>query len=151
MNVFSSRKSILLGSFLWGVILLVFIITGGFINLAMTLTWIFTFSFVAVIWFGIRYQIGEELLDIKVGPIRVIRIKIKEISYLERSFNPISSPAASLKRLNIKFKGGEILISPKHEDQFLQKLKSINPEINIDVSSKLENDSLLTRFVYSIL
>lgn len=151
MNVFSSRKSILLGTFLWGIIFIVFISTGGFINFWMTLIWLLTISFVGTIWFGIRYLIRDNFLEIKIGPINLIRIKIDEIDSIQRSFNPLSSPAASLKRLSIQFSGGEVLISPKHEEKFLQKLKSLNPEIYVSVPSKSDNDSLLTRFVSSIL
>ena len=67
-------------------------------------------------------------------------IEILNISSVKRSYNPLSSPATSLKRLRIDLIGGYIfsytLISPVREQEFIQELKSLNPNIMINVPDK---------------
>ena len=67
-------------------------------------------------------------------------IEISYISSVKRSYNPLSSPAASLKRLRIDLIGGSIfsytLISPVREQEFIKELKSLNPNIMINVPDK---------------
>ena len=72
------------------------------------------------------------------------RFYISAITSVERSHNPINAPAASLKRLRIHFKkgykwqrffsswAGIPLISPVREQEFLETLKTINPDIQSD-------------------
>jgi hypothetical protein len=88
---------------------------------------------VVLMLFGMRYEIGENYLIIKVGPIPYSRIKLSEIEKVERSYNPLSSPAASLKRLYIKSKKKDLLISPSDEGEFVRKLKQRNPHIAIQI------------------
>ena len=77
------------------------------------------------------------------------RIRISAITFVERSYNPYNAPAASLKRLRIRFKKEYIwmrfftswatglpLISPVREQEFLEMLKAINPDIQIKVNDK---------------
>ena len=80
------------------------------------------------------------------------RIFISAISSVERSYNPLNAPAASLKRLCFHFKKGYkwhhffsdsifLLImypsiSPTREQEFLEILKIINPNIQINVNDK---------------
>lgn len=64
-----------------------------------------------------------------------------DIATIKRSYNPLSSPAASLKRLEVKFhnKGRieTVFISPVREGEFIEKLKNINPNIEVKVAEKL--------------
>jgi hypothetical protein len=59
---------------------------------------------------------------------------------VERSYNPLSSPAASLKRLRIglggKAKFPYMLISPVKEQEFIEELKAVNPDIYVRVPDK---------------
>jgi hypothetical protein len=59
---------------------------------------------------------------------------------VERSYNPLSSPAGSLKRLSIRLVEGARypywLISPVREQEFIETLKSIDPSIYIHVTVK---------------
>lgn len=67
-------------------------------------------------------------------------VEIKDIESVERSYNPLSSPAASLKRLSIRLGGKSkypfMLISPVREKEFLEELKAINPDIDVSVPDK---------------
>ncbi len=74
----------------------------------------------------------------------MVTIDITKITAIKRSYNPLSSPAASLKRLEIKFhhKGLPMtaLISPVRESEFIENLKEINPNIKINIS---QNQNIL--------
>lgn len=65
---------------------------------------------VLLMLFGMQYVIGEDLLIIKLGPIPYGKIKLSDIKAVERSYNPLSSPAASLKRLCVSSEKRDILI-----------------------------------------
>ena len=69
-------------------------------------------------------------------------VEIKNIISVERSYNPLSSPAASLKRLRIGIGGkarvSYMLISPVREQEFIEELKAVNPDIDVRVPDKKE-------------
>ena len=75
------------------------------------------------------------------------KILISGIISVERSYNPLPAQAASLKRLHIHMKKGRIWqeylppalilsISPVHEQEFLETLKILNHNIQINVTDK---------------
>ena len=80
------------------------------------------------------------------------RIFISAITSVERTYSPAQSPAASAKRLRFRFKKGYKwhlffsnssfaitivpLISPAREQEFLEALKALNLDININVIDK---------------
>lgn len=97
---------------------------------------------VIVILFAMRYEITQNQLLIKVGPIVYSRLDISNIKYVERSYNPLSSPASSLKRLYIKSEEKDVLISPSNEVDFIRVLKSKNPNITV----KIPDNSAWWRF-----
>ncbi|MEO9872907.1 PH domain-containing protein [Ekhidna sp.] len=150
MRAFTSRKSILLGIFLWGILIITFILTNGHKG-PQIFMWMLIYSLVGFLWFGLKYFVEGDLLTIKIGFIKMMSIKISEIKSISRSFNPISSPAASLKRLKIDFISGSILISPNYEEEFIEVLRNSNPDIYVNILTEPERSSALTRFVYSLL
>jgi hypothetical protein len=89
------------------------------------------------IFTGIRYVIINENLYIKTWGICSAKIRITDILSVKRSYNLLSSPAASLKRLRLycekKSKHPYCLISPVCEQEFFDTLKSIHPDIDIQV------------------
>ena len=89
--------------------------------------------FVILILGGVRYIISGEKLYLKLWFITNGSKEIKDIVSLKRSYNPLSSPAASLKRLKIHFKTSSLfwLISPVREAAFIEELKAINPNIEV--------------------
>jgi hypothetical protein len=69
------------------------------------------------------------------------KIPIADICRIKRSYNPLSAPAASFKRLAVyRTVNGKqklsALISPVREQEFLDTLKAINPSIQISVTNK---------------
>jgi hypothetical protein len=47
----------------------------------------------------------------------------------------LSAPASSLKRIRLEFSNGDaVIISPRHQEDFLAELRRINPKVQIDES-----------------
>jgi len=96
--------------------------------------------FVMFFFTGMYYIISGSKLYCKIWFIRGWSANITDILSVVRSYNPLSSPASSLKRLCISFKKGTnkpyMLISPVREKAFIEALKSINPDIDVIVSEK---------------
>ena len=99
-----------------------------------------------IVFRSMRYEIfGRELLCFYLGST-FCRIPISMIASIERSYNPYNGLAASLKRLRLHFNKGYKwnhpswyclpLISPEYEQEFLETLKVINPNIQINVCDK---------------
>lgn len=62
-------------------------------------------------------------------------IDITAIKSVKETNNPMASPAASLDRLEIKFKNDSIIISPKNKSDFINHLLEINPAIEIKLKT----------------
>jgi hypothetical protein len=141
-KIFRSRISVVL----MGLILAVFILASAPIfyygaNVAGIIIFAPTLLLAISILTGIRYTIVNNRLYLKTCGISSFNIKIADIVSVRRSYNPLSSPASSLKRLclhlNKKSKWPHYcLVSPVREQEFLETLKSINPDIDIQVTEK---------------
>lgn len=91
---------------------------------------------VPIIWFTIHiyhetiYSItnGNSLV-IKFGILETTEIPIEDIEWIRKSNDVSSAPALSTDRLEIGYKGGRVLISPRDKKQFVSDLKKINPNI----------------------
>jgi len=112
-----------------------------------------TITIFAVFSFNtIRYVITGKEIQIYYLWFRMGKIFISEIASIERSYNPLNATAASAKRLRLHFKRGykwhvyfsnspfliTILpsISPVREQDFFETLKTLNPNIQINVVDK---------------
>lgn len=103
------------------------------LNVAITL--VYLFIIMGAFW--IRYTVFEydKVLVISAffGLSRQ-RIDITQIRRISKSRSLLSSPAASLKRLRIEYgKYDDVLISPRGQEEFLEDLKKINPNIEFNL------------------
>lgn len=91
-----------------------------------------TILFILYTFLSIKYKIENDNLNIKCTILMNINIDIKSIRKVTETYNPLSSPAASIDRLEIFYnKFDSILISPNHKREFIQNLLEINPNIEI--------------------
>lgn len=97
----------------------------------LLIIWIPTYTLIFILLFGTKYILTDEKLIIKIGPIRHSEIEIKDLYSASRSYSIIGSPANSLKRLKLEYDGGEILISPVQESEFIKQIKKLNPKFMI--------------------
>ena len=99
-KVFRSRISVLLNVF---VILvgLIPMIRAGEIILPVLYVCIGLAVFFAFFCYGMRYEITEKHIVYKMWGSVSFKVPLSGIVSVERSYNPLSAPAASLKRLKI--------------------------------------------------
>jgi hypothetical protein len=71
-----------------------------------------------------RYVFDGNELRVHSGPF-MWKVPVEEITHIEPTRSPLSSPALSLDRLRIKYaQGKSLLISPENRDSFLQELEA---------------------------
>ncbi|MEX0360753.1 MAG: PH domain-containing protein [Allomuricauda sp.] len=90
-------------------------------------------ALILYLFFSISYVItGKELL-INYGAFYQKKIIVGSITRIKETRNPLSSPAASLDRLEISYDSGFILVSPKNKKGFIDHIKSLVPEVSIEM------------------
>ncbi|WP_067730342.1 PH domain-containing protein [Oceanobacillus damuensis] len=83
-------------------------------------------------WFRTGYKIEGDKIRIYYGPIRQT-VNIKEIKVIVKSKAPLTSPALSMDRIQIRCGRYDVFsISPANQYKFLDVLTDINPEISLD-------------------
>ena len=90
-------------------------VVGGFVE------WIFHTTY---------YVVERDELLIRSAMFRW-RIPIGRIESIEPTNNPLSSPALSLDRLDIRYGGKSILVSPEDREGFMAALMAVNPRISV--------------------
>ena len=141
-KVFRSRISVLMMVFILAIFsrsLIPMIRSGNIFNPAFY-TIVGVIIFIVLLFSGMKYVITDHQLLFKMWGIQGWSCPLSKIVSVERSYNVLSSPAASLKRLRINFrkdyKWPFTLISPVREQEFLETLKKHNPDIYVRVSDK---------------
>ena len=78
--------------------------------------------FCAWLYFSTRYTVTAEALLVKSGPFSWV-VPLREISSIEPTRNPLSSPALSLDRLRVRYGEREIMISPADKAGFIAAIE----------------------------
>ncbi|PZU87810.1 MAG: hypothetical protein DI529_06485 [Chryseobacterium sp.] len=87
---------------------------------------------ILVLCFSIKYKLDSEFFYVKNSIFGTTKINVKEISKIEKTWNPISSPAPSIiGRVEIYYGNNNIIISPKNFEEFKNELLKINPNITV--------------------
>lgn len=96
---------------------------------------IFIVIVVTYLFTGTKYIINNNTLYIKIGAIQIEKLDIHKLKKIEKTFNPLSAPALSLKRLKLSYgeSFGYTLISPKEREQFINAILEINPYVEVKV------------------
>lgn len=99
----------------------------------LSLVFLPVFAFIFPIYFRTYYTIHRiNGLTVVCGLLYKKHFGIGEIRIIQKSSNPIPSPALSLKRIELKFKNNQsVLVSPARQDVFIKALLMINPEIEV--------------------
>ena len=98
----------------------ILVIVGITVPLLMLWTWVTTY-----------YVVSETHLIIRYGPFKTT-IPLTAIKSIQKTNNPISSPAPSLKRLEVQFNAYDsVLISPEDREGFMSYLSERCPHISI--------------------
>jgi hypothetical protein len=88
-------------------------------------------AFTLHVFFRTTYRINDNNeLVIRCGFLYNAVVDISAIKTISRTRNPISSPAASLDRIELKYgKWDSVIISPNDKIAFVNELLKINPNI----------------------
>ena len=133
MNTYKSRvgiemKIILLLMCLFNLYIL---ITEGF-NFFLLILMFSPIVFIIYVINSTNYEIKDEVLYIKSSFFFREELPINKIRKIDEVINIINSPAMSIKRLELFYgKYDSIMISPKHQEQFISELLSVNNNIEI--------------------
>ena len=92
--------------------------------------------FILHMFFTTYYQIVGKKLIIKCGFLYHLTVDIDAIKIIKETNNPISSPATSLDRLEIRYQIGSVLVSPQKKKDFIDRLIALNPNIEIHLKHK---------------
>lgn len=96
--------------------------------------------FITFIFLTTYYQVEGAVLKIKCGLFFNLKVDIYAIRRISETNNPLSSPATSLDRLELKFlknnKIETVMISPKDKSAFIKMVTDINPAIDVRLKSK---------------
>jgi|SRR5688572_19952101 len=96
---------------------------------------IILFIFITTGFFSISYKIiGNRELRIRQSFFFKRSIDINKITKIVETSNRVSSPAASLDRIEIKYKTGAVIVSPKDKLTFINHLIAINPSIEVTLN-----------------
>ncbi len=89
-------------------------------------------AFITWAYRGTRYLVTDREVIARSGPFRW-RIEIAGIESIRPSRNPLSSPAMSLDRLEIRYGGGRrLLISPEDRKGFLEAVVARSRDLGLD-------------------
>lgn len=126
---FYSKRDLWLGVLMLGVIgysTTVALIESGWSLIGFILVLIF--GFVCWLWVGTFYVVSEGMLYIHSGPFKST-YDVNLIYSVNDTKNPISAPALSIDRMEVKGQGIYIIISPEDKTGFVEALQKENPNI----------------------
>lgn len=127
----------------WWYYVLIAVMGGWMVYLFWIKEIIVAFIFMAITSFMIRMLTSmryivtsDDMLVIEYGLqfLKPVRIPLSDIVRIERKFNPISSPALSLDRIEVYFRKGKLVvsvcISPKNREDMVRMLQKRNGQIS---------------------
>ena len=85
-----------------------------------------------VLWLlaGTTYAVTPDALIVRAGPFRW-SIPASSLRSLQATHNPLSSPALSLDRIDVRHMGGRVLISPRDQEGFVRAVLAIAPQVSV--------------------
>ena len=91
-----------------------------------------TFLASLVLVFTRKYVIIDDQLIVKQFGIFSQRYDLRELVCIVPTRDIASAPACSLRRICLSFKTGTVMISPRNQDDFLDQIRRINPDVRIE-------------------
>ncbi|KAA0929649.1 hypothetical protein FQ082_02690 [Psychrobacter sp. ANT_H56B] len=89
-----------------------------------------------VLFFNIKYTSTADTLLVKNG-FSTQSISLKDINNITPTSSTLSAPALSLDRIEIRYEGGSIVISPKDKDRFYHAIQERVPVLKTDDNNGL--------------
>lgn len=121
---------------LWILIPVLIVVGAVTAVMAIFLIWVGLAVCVLVILFAVNIFTGtyykitaKHRLLIKCGLLESFDINVDDIEWIKRTNELTNAPALSLDRLEIGYKGGTVMVSPRDKAKFVSDLKKLNPKI----------------------
>lgn len=137
---FTSAKGIFTGLIVWGVVLLLVALSfwevyedGQLNKIYLHVINLLIISFLAWIWFGTNYEIRNEILYYKAGPIKgsIPVSSIKKVSPSKTMWSGLKIALAT-KGIIVQYnKWDDIYISPENNETFIAALLAVNNKIEV--------------------
>ena len=89
-----------------------------------------------VLFFNIKYTLTDDALLVKNG-FFTQSIPLEDITHINPTNSMLSAPALSLDRIEIRYKGDGIVISPKDKDGFYHAVQERVPALKTDGNNGL--------------
>src|SRR5699024_517972 len=89
-----------------------------------------------ILFFNIKYTLTADTLLVKNG-FSTQSISLEDITHITPTSSTLSAPALSLDRIEIRYEGGSIVISPKDKDRFYRAIQERVPELKTDDNNGL--------------
>lgn len=89
-----------------------------------------------VLFFNIKYTLTADTLLVKNG-FSTQSILLKDITHITPTSSTLSAPALSLDRIEIRYEGGNIVISPKDKNRFYHAIQERVPVLKTDDNNGL--------------
>ncbi len=87
-------------------------------------------AFIIHLFATTKYTVNNTVLLVQSSFIINKTVRIRSITKIKGTYNPISAPAASIDRLQVyQDNGSSVIISPKDKNGFVSHLQSLNPNI----------------------
>jgi hypothetical protein len=129
---FPSKRDWWLGLLIWGLVLLGVVPALFKPGKGQFIIMIAVILFVGWIWFWTGYEISDDELKIRCGPFRQ-RIPLQEIKEIRKTRSPLSAPACSLDRMEIRYgKSKRVMISPADKENFIKTIIEKSQNIQLD-------------------
>ena len=84
-----------------------------------------------LLFFNIKYTLTADTLLVNNG-LSTQSIPLKDITHITPTRSAISAPALSLDRIEIKYEGGSVVISPKDKNSFYRAIQERVPTLKAD-------------------
>lgn len=139
-TVFASKIDLWLASLILGSsLLLILVPVGEYIYNNSSIKRIIFISFftmpgailLLLIFFSVKYSLSDDELLVNYG-FSTRSISLKDITQITPTNSKLSAPALSLDRIEIIYKGGSIVISPKDKDRFYYAIQERVPALKTD-------------------
>jgi hypothetical protein len=129
-------------SIIFGAIVMIMITNKALLGIFVILPVI---AFVVHMLLTTYYVVEGSMLTIKCGFLYNLKVDIGTIKKIKETNNALSSPAASLDRLEVSYgKFDDVMISPKDKAGFINHLIEINPSIEV-VYKQLKSTSTVPK------
>lgn len=139
-TVYRSKTDWWLGAVLWVGVLAMVASAGGLwlagaspaLSLGSAALFLALAAFMVWILRGTRYELYPDRLLVRSGPFRWT-VPLAAIEEVHPTRNPLSSPALSLDRLQVSYRGSRvgIMVSPEPRGAFLQDLAARAPHLEL--------------------